>query len=1581
MAAANIEGIYRSEIQAIVDAYPKNDQEVSCKAVLELCRPAMREICKDEPEDWLEYIYQLCLSIYFPENFEKFGMAKWEDAARFYLAVLEKLLGIEKRTLTFDRCRDFAYLTPEELAGCEIREEYDRFMKTYKELHLYAFFRIAREYTPFDTLGHIAGVHNVAMYIARQLKKTNVSVDLGLVSATAILHDIGKFGCRGKENRRVPYLHYYYTEIFSRRYKFPVIGHIAANHSTWDLEFENLSLENLLLIYSDFRVKSTRIDGREAVQFYSLKDSYDVILSKLDNVDEKKANRYRKVYAKLKDFEDFMVRKGVSTDLRSPFRAVKEKKEYSLLNREKQVQLFKDLAIASNVRVMNMMNYDSRFNDFLEEIRSEKDWRNVRTYLNVLEEYSTYMTRRQKDEVLDYLYEMQTHREGDIRRQASSIIGQVIARYENVYTKELPEGAQVPGTRVTRQEIWAKQLERMLIPDHKLSERESRWIGYALQTVFETVMERIPEREQEQFLRVLLDYYKKEDADEIRQFILMNTAADIHLADCDDEARQVLETFAARCLARENEELQAAALQFLVEWQRQGWIPTEAYADKLRGCLSEITSDTIAIPYLIDELMMMLEGREKNTCFENLVISDISGLYQQNQKMDTLWVIKMTNLEIMKRYCMEQPDLLFQLGAHLLNMLKTSDRIVVRLETGRVLTEIVPFMTIAERYEIAVELVRGLEIGEDSVSKYIPHYLGEIFFFLPPAAQEEVLSRLYEMISGKNERLAIVALETIGRTCSYVFGYMEKYPETRAFMLEQKERLEGLLMRGMAHYLDSVSQEAFYNIGHSIFGCEMLSLEEKEQYFERIGKKMLTLLRGNGGEIAHYNNAAALNHIYRFISDYLFENGTFAENAMKPVAFFPGTFDPFSQGHKEIVREIKNRGFEVYLALDEFSWSKRAQPFKIRQRILQMSVADMADTYLFPTSIPINIANPDNMEELARLFKGRKLFMVMGSDVIANASAYKKAPRPYSVQTFNHIVFYRGQMGENEKTVMEEACKGIRGEVHLLELTPDYQNISSTRIRNNLDSNQDISNLVDKNVQNYLYDKDLYTREPLYKKELTHRPLTIGNCERPDAALAEELRLGLLKGTKWETDDSLFKQNVIYMRNKNDGDAITGAILFHSVMSSGLWDECENQELVNSLRETVSGRLIVISGLYGIKTSGSRQTVLSEMLARCLEEEYSYALCFDAECEDNRRLLHKQGFIHMEKNPDGFQVDLRKPIVLHYDKDMNLKEHFAENVKVQAVLRECHDRLQMSLIRLFPGNLVLTLESDVLQHHLIKEITEENDVPVLPREKRQLGEKMCVPYGTIMQGIQIPNTVTKAFHTEKYFSPDMERLIIKEMPGYANLETQVRTIKAFGRPVILTDDYYHKGHRLQKINPYLKAEGIEVSRIIVGVMTGNGRDLSRLRGRSMKWVYFIPNMRTWLTESDFYPFIGGDGVYNDSREEHEYSTIPSVNPILPYRNPFFMTGADLMDFYRLSEVCLENAKQIWMVLEREFRKEFHRKLTISQLAEVLNQPRVPDVAIGNNYDEWEAPSVYIQYEINRLKRMKPDIRSIDYTIC
>ena len=67
--------------------------------------------------------------------------------------------------------------------------------------------RIGREIMPFDPASHTIGVHHIALATARQAAAAGLPVDVALVSASALSHDIGKFGCRGEDASRIPYLH------------------------------------------------------------------------------------------------------------------------------------------------------------------------------------------------------------------------------------------------------------------------------------------------------------------------------------------------------------------------------------------------------------------------------------------------------------------------------------------------------------------------------------------------------------------------------------------------------------------------------------------------------------------------------------------------------------------------------------------------------------------------------------------------------------------------------------------------------------------------------------------------------------------------------------------------------------------------------------------------------------------------------------------------------------------------------------------------------------------------------------------------------------------------------------------------------------------------------------------------------------------------------------------------------------------------------------------------------------------------------------------------------------------------------
>ena len=74
----------------------------------------------------------------------------------------------------------------------------------------------------------------------------------------------------------------------------------------------------------------------------------------------------------------------------------------------------------------------------------------------------------------------------------------------------------------------------------------------------------------------------------------------------------------------------------------------------------------------------------------------------------------------------------------------------------------------------------------------------------------------------------------------------------------------------------------------------------------------------------------------------------------------------------------------------------------------------------------------------------------------------------------------------------------------------------------------------------------------------------------------------------------------------------------------------------------------------------------------------------------------------------------------------------------------------------------------------------------------------------------VPNTVTKTLHTDKVYEPDLKSYTIEPFPFYSPLESQIKMIKSFERPVILVDDLVHKADRLQVLAPSLRGSEAHV---------------------------------------------------------------------------------------------------------------------------------------------------------------------------
>ena len=1529
-----------------------------CAEVLALCRPELDALSggQEPARGWLAYTYDFACRLLFPEEDADTSCAA---GAVFLLSVLQVLFAAEDELLPRDPAWTFDFPTEEELSGCACAASLGQMLRSWKREYVYELMRLGLEATPYRTLEHIAGVHHVAMTAARGLRRAGIPLDLALVSGSAAGHDIGKFGCRPGE--RVPYLHYYYTDLWFRRRRITDIGHVAANHSVWDLEPDYLSVESLLLIYADFRVKQSRdSDGREITRISSLAEAFDVILSKLDGVDDAKRRRYMRVYARLRDFEQFMVDRGVDVTLQGHATPPRPEKQTALMTDDEALHALTMQCVGHNMELMSRLTGQRSFARLLELARGETNWRRLRAYLGVFESYSLYLHIPQKVQTLAFLYELLMHREGDIRRQAAALLGEIIGGFHAGYAKERPAGSRPDPRGVTDLDQWKLYLDKIIYPDHKLMPQHRRWIGYTLKFAVTSLLRHAAGRE-ERFLTPLFSYYRRPDQlDDATAFQLLDAA--VSLPDTV-YARHgaLLLRFAETLSVRQDVQVRTAAVLLLDRLHRSS--PRSAGALRVLARMDCGGSTT---------LRLLREDVLQDGAPITLPDDAVSEIFLDNLKTATPWITKQANIRLLTDFARSGSSPALHIATHLSNLIKVSDRVTVRHSAGSALLELAPRLTVDQRNEVAVELCRGLELGQQEFTKYIPDYLGRFALWLPPAELDEVLDDLWVNLSASDSRVAASVLDTVGIIYETYDAYRTRFPEADDAYRRRRQRLLGMLMRGLYGIDNAVRQEALYVLGRRVFGSAELGDHEKRRAFVLTERKLLAAYDEEPDDgLTFYYRAAMLGKLYRFVTEeQLFREG-FDFGAPRPVAFFPGTFDPFTLSHKGIVRAIRDAGFEVLLAIDEFSWSKRTQPTRIRRRIAAMSVANEFHVHLFPEDFPVNIANPDNLRRLRQAFPGRRVSIVVGSDVVAHASSYRKAPTADSIHTFDHVIFRRTEPGAEPA---DYRC--ITGHVVELTLPPQLEEISSTRIREAVDANRDVSNLIDPMAQEFIYRQGLYLREPQDKPVLRTEDLTFISCsgpeERTDALLQRIFPASAAAMCRRLMDSG---DELMLLCDGVSGEVL-GAASYRCLDSQHLFARLNDPALSGIVRQNAGGRALLLSGLFvpkGQRQLDFGQLLLTEVLTTALSREYTYALYCPLEGAVSgygRQLMQLQGFVPIQHR-DGYDVlgvDMHCPIVLSRNVDTAIKAPLSTAPQVVVAVAAAHRRLQAALTRLQPGSLVLSLSAGVIYHRLLQRITQRNGVPAEPVTPRVLGPDICVPYGKILRGVAVPNTVTKTLRTDKVYEPDLSAYSIEAYPDYSPLADQVRTIRAFDRPVILVDDMLHDGKRIRCLAPLLEETHTPVDQVLVGYLTGVGRDLMEQLGYPVDGIYYLPNLRMRFVESTLYPFIGGDTVRRTERLPGGLQ--PSVNRILPYAAPEF-SPMDGRTAWELSLCCLENARDILLALETEFRSLYARNLTLNRLGEAVVLPLCPDKGGCITYDVSRAASACLEGDIELLKRMRP----------
>lgn len=1287
-----------------------------------------------------------------------------------------------------------------------------------------------------------------------------------------------------------------------------------------------------------------------------------------------------------------------------------------LMSERELAESFRELETQMQWEVLTWLREPKKRVKILEELMEGTRNQYRCAILITLRENADRISPDRRRFLLPYLLDLLVDNNGAVRGKALDCAGHMIA---------LECGEDIG--------VFQESLRRLLFVSGSRAEATSgKFTTGTLRALVRTVYNNVSEDRKKAVLSAFSNYFKSTKWGQKSCVCLLRAAYGLPYTVWGAMQRGNILGFVRHFLKNDEGEVRLAALLLLDRWLQDGWKPSPDFAQYLKGVLRDIvrSKDSAAAGSSNDRsangrIDTGLKGMSALVWISRRVLDQLfpaamregggvgaggdAVLYRENLDSSVPGLVKHINMRILReRYRGREADPGFPgYASHLLVFMRLNTEQALFSQAGSDLLEIMGGLEDYQKQEIMTELLKCVELEEDS-SHYLPYLIGECWQLIPAAMQNELVPEMQRICNSDR----VQTLEILMGTACEILGHIDAKsgsstkaeesgiltddsapadpgPDDSMSWAEEAEEnslrirriMSGMLSQGLYSDRKAVAERTAFNIGYDLFckldGSAAESSDIREPVVS-VARSVLLYIRGAANEEPLYRYLTV-----RETARYLTQIGESYVDPKQPVAFFTGSFDPFSNGHRAVAREVAEMGYLVYVNVDDFAWNRNTQPLDVRRKIIMLSIADLAHVRIFPKELVINPDNPGDLARLQELFPDQKVYLVCGSDRIERDEAYQKEPEEGSVHSFPHIVFTR-----NEDFGFEyDATENLTGEVIRLMLPVYYEHMTSLQIRRNLQEDKSIDDLVTIPARQYIRRNRLYADDRIYKREpkiknfgtrvekeegmirvlLTIEPaqsqpgsvITAGGSEPGPVIAGEAQLIGEIRARSCHRSESAGE------RPFRDLEIVSVAIDPQAAMD-GLPDDFD---------DTIESR-----EAFAVRLTG---TLLDEALLTFQAEGYEIVYASgENDKNEYKALLKERGFVRIQGGQNQFCTDLRRPLVLFGDASASIQDPFCDDPALLAVQRDNIRRLRLGVAGLYPGNAVLFISSRILNYRLPKRIREQSGLDAAEYwderlfapdrdedaeedlETAHLSSRICVPFAKIYRTRRIPGLTTMALNSEKVYMQDLSSFSIRESAGYPKLSVQIRNLRSMGRPFVLVDDFYHDGFRMQEISRSLRAEGIREEQLIVGVISGKGRENAAKNELTVDAVYEIPNMKAGILESDLIPFYGGDRV----AQAHQTQIRPSVYPILPYQMPSFLRDAPYQAVYDLSMTCLENAKRLFEVLETLYEERHFRQLTLERLGEVIDDPGCPETVADSADAAEEAVSVLLAREITRLKR-------------
>ena len=1481
----------------------------------------------------------------------------------------------------------FEPLSEADIATWPSGEQYRRMLVYLEQDGLLAGCAMAQDWLGFSIADHILGVTGLVLWIGRQLAG-RVPVDLPLLHGGAIGHDVGKFGCIGEEERRIPRLHYWYTDQWYRVRGLSGLGHIATDHSCWDLERIRLPLESQLLIYADFRTKEVAsASGEPRMSIIPLRDSFAAIRDKLENLDHAKLQRYKNVYRKLRDLEDYLLHLGIDLDppgfppsgreapqlppqLDVP--AVlggRERPETVALATGRRVSTTARLfTTAHNLGVMERLRDVPALGALIEEARMSPGGRDLRTYVRILGEYAAALSHEQKEQTLDFLFELLAHPEDDVRYGVANRIGGILALGEDFWRKDLPPGVVAAGGEWTEH-----QLDRVLglldragpeaEDDMALTER----VVYAIPVVLRRfARDADPAQRGPALARVGARLAERIHDHRPLVGLYVCEAMELLLPYLAEETKLRLPEMALAWAHHEVDNTRLMAWRLLVllsrEAERQPALLTEVqYCAQV---LSErvVPGARIADLFLLEELARrtgLPRVAERSREFMERDRTPMREVMLGNLKTSTGWVEKKVNADFLvaaveaRRAAGQDPESLFaaEVAAHLANVLRVSRVEGARFHAGRCMLRLVPSLSVPQRNDLMIELLRSLQLDVEAITQYIPRFLAAILAGLPDQELDEALDDVESNLWRGNETLQRLLLVTM--------GWVIVHLPTDRLRGKRLRRLSGMLLGALVETRQAIVHEGYARISMVLRRLSRTRRDDGalELFARLVTKPLLARLQHAAGDrVRFFLIASALNHLDRALGA---AQVRFPEHPS--VAFLPGTFDPFTRAHSEIAVRVLEQVDELLVQVDDYSWRKHAQPRSLRKTLAAMALGPVPEAYPSPIGPPVHLASPTSLAKLRRHVAGRELWLVVGIDVLENASAYRDPSSPtYDIP---HLVILRES---HASTRWQEKLGWFRSRVQVASVSSRVRSVSSTSLRSTLDRGGDLEPHCDPLVARTLHEWRLYRSDPAHKQNVRPPAHTL-IVAREEAGSPAPLAPVVTAATN-PSAGARAEMERLLLTATTSGAALA-ALEWRRVQAAELALELRDPALASALPEDLLGSGALVESFAGASGDAvsSWRVLLAAALLRWLDRDLLFTLVPwpDAPAVALRQALEECGAALLPAPPPAAAwaaIRLDRPLLLLEDLEQALQPEYGDHPSVAALLAAGRRTLTRHLCGLASCTGVLHVNERELKRLVVAWARE--------RLAASRGQRSWVVLGLgrRFQRDVVGTTPTVAVDLERRLFSDGSEAGLHPSRGGTPLVLQMRTAREFGGDALLLVPFLEDETSVIQVQEAASAAGLRIREVLVGITSARARATLQHLGVPLRCRAVVPRWRCIVRESALVPYVGGWTLL-DQEPTVVGSLRPSLNDCLPYRHPpLEFEGEAALGF---SRVALENASVLWRHLEALFRERNGRALELAELGSVVRRPRIPPFRRGTEPPAGRRPSDLLADDLEALARLRP----------